>query len=164
MHWLIYGFYFKIFLFIFAEISQWLNYYGFVIWFGKLVMLIFFFSKYYSPSLYIFLSIFLFQGNSFHLVQLDPQCFGEKPGSTVVNDPPDNARDTRYAGSILGSGRFCGRKMVIHSNILAWKFPWTEEHSGPQPVGPRSWTLLSMHTHTSVLCYWICSSREIFLH
>ena len=37
-----------------------------------------------------------------------------------------NARDT---GSIPGLGR------AIHSSILAWEFPWTEEPGGPQSMG-----------------------------
>ena len=27
------------------------------------------------------------------------------------------------------------QKMATHSNILAWKIPWTEEPSGPQSMG-----------------------------
>ena len=30
-------------------------------------------------------------------------------------------------GWILGSGRSPGEGMAIHSSILAWKIPWTEE-------------------------------------
>ena len=41
-----------------------------------------------------------------------------------------NAGDVRDTGSIPGSG--------THSSILAWKFPWTEEHGGPQSIGSKS--------------------------
>ena len=27
------------------------------------------------------------------------------------------------------------KEMVTHSNILAWRIPWTEEHGGLQSVG-----------------------------
>ena len=33
--------------------------------------------------------------------------------------------------------------MAMHSSILAWSFPWTEEPGGPQSMGSRSWTWLS---------------------
>ena len=39
------------------------------------------------------------------------------PGATVVKNPPVNARDTRDAGLIPGSGRFPGRGNV---NLLQW--------------------------------------------
>ena len=46
----------------------------------------------------------------------------------VVKNPPANARDTRVAGSIIGSGRFPGvgnNNLVFfqYSSILAWKIP-----------------------------------------
>ena len=34
-------------------------------------------------------------------------------------------------GSIPGSGRFPGEGMAMHSNIIAWEIPWTEEPLGP---------------------------------
>ena len=40
--------------------------------------------------------------------------------------------------------------MATHSNIPAWKIPWTEDPGGLQSMGvKKSWTRLS--THTSVL-------------
>ena len=27
------------------------------------------------------------------------------------------------------------KEMAIHSSILAWRIPWTEEHGGLQPMG-----------------------------
>jgi len=30
--------------------------------------------------------------------------------------------------------------MAIHSSILAWKIPWTEEPGGLQPMGRKSQT------------------------
>ena len=37
------------------------------------------------------------------------------------------------------------------SNILAWKIPWTEEHSLLQSMGSQSLTRLSTHTHAMCL-------------
>ena len=56
-------------------------------------------------------------------MRLPPQAF---PGGSVVKNPPANAGD---AGSIPGLGRSSGEGNLeaIHSGILAWEFPWTEE-------------------------------------
>ena len=36
------------------------------------------------------------------------------------------------------------KEMAAHSNILAWRIPWTEELSGLQPMQlQKSWTQLS---------------------
>ena len=41
--------------------------------------------------------------------------------------------------------------VAIHSSILAWRIPWTEEPGGPQSIGSRrvghNWSNLA-HTHT----------------
>ena len=49
----------------------------------------------------------------------------------VVKNPPASAGDARDGGSIPGSGRSREEEMPMHSSILAWKIPWTEEHGGP---------------------------------
>ena len=41
------------------------------------------------------------------------------------------------AGSIPGSGRSPGGGNAPHSNILAWKIPWTEEPGGLQSMGSQ---------------------------
>ena len=43
-----------------------------------------------------------------------------------------NAEDV---GSIPGSRRSPGEGNTIHSSILAWKTPWTEESGGLQCIG-----------------------------
>ena len=45
----------------------------------------------------------------------------------VVKNLPTNAQDLRDAGLIPGLGRSPGEGMATHSNILAWRIPWTEE-------------------------------------
>ena len=51
----------------------------------------------------------------------------------------------------LGQEDALEKGMTTHSNILAWKIPWTEEPGGLQSIGSlrvRSETKqLSMHTH-----------------
>ena len=33
--------------------------------------------------------------------------------------------------------------MATHSNVLAWRIPWTEEPGRVQSMGAKSWTRLS---------------------
>ena len=54
------------------------------------------------------------------------------PGSSVVKNPPANVGDR---SSIPGSGRSPEKEMAIHSCILAWETPWTEEPGGLQSIG-----------------------------
>ena len=49
----------------------------------------------------------------------------------VVKNPPASAGDARDRSSIPGSGRSREEEMAMHSSILAWKIPWTEEPGGP---------------------------------
>ena len=48
----------------------------------------------------------------------------------VVKSLSANAGDIRDLGSIPGSGRSLKEGMAIHSSILAWRIPWTEEPGG----------------------------------
>ena len=45
----------------------------------------------------------------------------------MVKNPPANAGDIRDSGSILVWEDPLEEGMAIHSNILAWRIPWTEE-------------------------------------
>ena len=40
------------------------------------------------------------------------------------------------------------KEMAIHSSILAWRIPWTEEPGWLQSTGLQSWTWLSDQAHT----------------
>ena len=42
----------------------------------------------------------------------------------------ESACDTGDLGSIPGLGRSPGEGMATHSNILAWRIPWTKEPGG----------------------------------
>ena len=53
------------------------------------------------------------------------------PGGTVVNNSSVSAGDTGDRGLLHGVGRPLEEEMATHSNILAWKIPWTEDPGGP---------------------------------
>ena len=59
------------------------------------------------------------------------------PVALVVKDPPVNAGDIRDSGSVPELGRSPGEGMAIHSSILAWNIPWTEEPGGLQSMGSQ---------------------------
>ena len=53
----------------------------------------------------------------------------------MVKNLPDNARDARHMGLILGSGDPLEEEMETHFSILAWRIPWTEELGGLESMG-----------------------------
>ena len=53
----------------------------------------------------------------------------------VVKNPPANAGDIRDACSLLVVEDPLEKEMAIHSSILAWRIPWTEEPGGLQSIG-----------------------------
>ena len=62
-------------------------------------------------------------------------------------------QEKRDTGSIPGLGRFPKQEMTVHSSILAWKIPWTEEPDGLQSMGLKrvrhDWAQRAcIHTHT----------------
>ena len=59
------------------------------------------------------------------------------PQVALVKNPLANEGDIRDAGSIPGSGRSPGEGHAIHSNILVWKIPWTEDPGGLQSIGSQ---------------------------
>ena len=62
------------------------------------------------------------------------------PGSLVVKNPPANAGDKRLWVPFLGQEDLLKEKMATHSDILAWRIPWTEEPGGPQFIRLQSQT------------------------
>ena len=50
----------------------------------------------------------------------------------MIKNLPANAGDL---GSIPMPGRSPGEGMAMHSSILAWEIPWTEEPGGLQSMG-----------------------------
>ena len=69
----------------------------------------------------------------------------------VLKNLLSNAGDTREESLIpvLGRSPLVGNE--IHSSILDWKIPWTEEPGGLQSMGYQSWTHTHTHTHTSLI-------------
>ena len=56
----------------------------------------------------------------------------------VVKNLPANAGDRAFVPSLVWEDPL-EKEMATHSNILAWRIPWTEEPGGPQSVGlPRA--------------------------
>ena len=61
-----------------------------------------------------------------------------------------NARDTEKQVQSLGQEDPLEEEMATHSNILAWKIPWTEEPGWLQPMGSQrvEHSLESEHTQS----------------
>ena len=55
----------------------------------------------------------------------------------MIKNLPANAGDTRDGGLIpsLGQQDPLEKGMTIHSSILTWRIPWTEEPGRLQPIG-----------------------------
>ena len=66
----------------------------------------------------------------------------------MVKNLPDNARDARHVGLILGSGRSPGVGKG-NSNILAWKISWAEDPGSLQTAGSQrvKHDCTTEHTH-----------------
>ena len=64
-----------------------------------------------------------------HLLAAYYILLGGFPDGSVGTEPACNARDAGDLGSIPVLGRSPGgrRNTAIHSSILAWRIPWTEE-------------------------------------
>ena len=56
-------------------------------------------------------------------------------GFSGSSDGKESACDAGDPGSIPGLGRFLEKRMAIHSRILAWRNPWTEEPGGLWSMG-----------------------------
>ena len=55
----------------------------------------------------------------------------------MVKNLPANAGDSRVAIQSLGQEDPLEMGMATHSNILAWRIPWTEEPGSLQSVGSQ---------------------------
>ena len=56
------------------------------------------------------------------------------PGRSVVKNPPANVGD---AGSIPGQNDPLEKERVIHSSILTWEIPWSEDPGRLQSMGSQ---------------------------
>ena len=52
--------------------------------------------------------------------------------------------------------------MALHSNILAWRIPWTEEPGGLVHGVTESWTQLSTHSHIVPFVLAVLTWKTIF--
>jgi len=59
------------------------------------------------------------------------------PGGTGGKELPVNAGNLRDGGLIPRLGRSPGEGLAVHSSILAWRIPWTEEPGGLQSIGSQ---------------------------
>ena len=79
----------------------------------------------------------------------------------MVKNPPLNARDTRDAGSIPGSGRSPGDENSNPPRYSCLGNPWTEEPGGLQLVGSqKSQMRLRDQTATSAAYFIYYSARH----
>ena len=69
----------------------------------------------------------------FGLFQGPPVC-RSLPGAQAVKNLP--AMQETWVRSLSG-GDPLEKNMATHSNILAWRIPWTEEPGGLQSIGPQ---------------------------
>ena len=68
---------------------------------------------------------------------------------SVVKNLPANGGETRDVGWIPGLEDPLEKEVAIHSSILAWEIPWTEEPGGHNPWGHKeSDTTEHVCTHT----------------
>ena len=65
-----------------------------------------------------------------------------------IHLPKQETQETRVPS--LGPEDPLEQEMATHSNLLAWKIPWSEELGGQQSVVSQSWTRLSTHA-TSIV-------------
>ena len=78
------------------------------------------------------------------------------PGDSHGKEPACQCRRIRDVVQSLGQEDSLQKEMAIHSNILAWRIPWTEEPGGLQSIAlPRvghDWSdCTHTHTHTDFL-------------
>ena len=72
----------------------------------------------------------------------------------MVKNPPANAGDIEMQIRSLGREDSLEQEMAIHSSILAWRIPWTEETGRLQSMGSHRVTTterLSVHAHGLVI-------------
>ena len=82
---------------------------------------------------------------------------GGFPGSTVLKNLPAVQKTQETWVQSLGREDTLENEMAIHSRILAWKIPWTEEPGGLQSMGSQRVRHDWAHTR---LAGWAGSRRD----
>ena len=74
---------------------------------------------------------------------------------SVVKESICNVEDEGHTGLIPGQEDPLKEEMVTHSNILAWKIPWTEEPGSLQSMGLQrvryDWATKHTHIFNSII-------------
>ena len=70
----------------------------------------------------------------FHVLKKLKHWFSQWYKYSGVENPPVNAGDMDLTSDL---GRYPGERMAIHSSVLAWKSPWTEEPGVLQSMGSQ---------------------------
>ena len=84
------------------------------------------------------------------------------PGDSHGKEPACQCRRIRDVVQSLGQEDSLQKEMAIHSNILAWRIPWTEEPGGLQSIAlPRVGHDWSDCTHTHTLISYQCWGRRL---
>ena len=73
------------------------------------------------------------------------------PGGSEVKASACNAGDVH---SIPGMGSSLGKEIAMHSSILAWEIPWTEEPCGLQSMGSQRVAHDWACTRYRYILYW----------
>ena len=68
----------------------------------------------------------------------------------MVKNPPANAGDAGDVGSTLGQQGPLEEDMATHSNILAWKIPWTGEPGALYSPRGRKEADMTEHAHKGI--------------
>ena len=63
------------------------------------------------------------------------------PGASLVAETVKNLPEVQETQvQFLGREDPLEKEIATHSNILAWRIPWTEETGRVQSMGCKSWT------------------------
>ena len=80
------------------------------------------------------------------------------PGGANGKEPACQCRTQEMLVWSLGQEDLLEKEMATHSNILAWKIPWTEEPGGLQSTGSQrvghNWATDRLSTHTRTIHQW----------
>ena len=99
---------------------------------------------------------FSLPGSSIHgILQVRILEWVAMPSSRDLPDPEIEPRSPALLADSLSSELPGKQGMAIHSSILAWRIPWTEEPGGLQSLGSQNQTgLKQLSTHTHPVFEW----------
>ena len=80
----------------------------------------------------------------------------------IVFPRGSDGKESAYNARDLGWEDPLKEQMAMHSSILAWRNPWTEELIGLQSMVSQSQTWLSMHKHRCLWCLMSLMDIRLF--